>query len=160
VTPLVASGVSGAIHAGGLAATTIAEALASGRSDTEALWPYAARYQRGRGAIMASYDVSRRITETFTEGMINDLLESGASHPEDAIGPAIPRAFTFSLASLPGRIKGLMTHPRLIPAVVRMGVRSAAAYRHYRTYPVRYDPAALAAWSARAASIFDGIGPH
>ncbi len=149
VIPVNGSGVSSALLAGHLAARTAAAALRAGRSDTASLWPYAARFQRSRGAVLASYTAVRYMTEALGRKRSDTLLESGISQGEDLINANIPRPLSFSPAALPPRLPGLVRHPDLIPPLVRGAAAVRALYKHHRRYPETFDAAALEHWRAR-----------
>ena len=149
VIPVNGSGVSSALLAGHLAARTAAAALRAGRTDTAALWPYAARYQRTRGAVLASYTAVRHTTEALGRDRSDTLLESGISQGEDLINANIPRPVSPSPSSLFTRIPALARHPGLLPPLVRGAAAVRALYKLYRRYPETFDAAALEAWRAR-----------
>jgi len=159
VIPINGSGVSSALLAGRLAARTAAAALdnGKGRADSISLWPYAARYLRTRGAILASYSAIRLLTEALGEGRANTMLESGLSRQEDLINANIPRLFSLSLASIVGRILALAKNPDLILPVARGISATQGLHRHYRRYPERFDANTFQNWRKERLRILSRI---
>jgi len=159
VIPINGSGVSSGLLAAHLAARTAGEALrcGNGTPGTASLWPYAARYQRSRGAILASYSAIRLMTESLGEHRVDAMLESGLSRAEDLINANVPRLFALSPASVAGRLKALIRHPGMIPPVVRGVTAMQALHRHYLRYPERFDPASFQRWRERRIRIYSRI---
>jgi digeranylgeranylglycerophospholipid reductase len=157
VIPMHGSGVSSALYTGWLAGRVAAAALARGRTDTAALWPYAAEYQRGRGAVLAGQDASRRVLGALGRERLTALMESGAMQAEDAASALAARAPSISMATLPSRLKGLALHPGLVPPLVRMGRAVSAAMKLYARYPESYDAGTFARWQGEAERVFSRL---
>lgn len=154
VHPLLGSGVTSALHAGHLAAIVANQALANRAPSTADLWRYAVRYQRGRGAVLASFDASRRIFEGIGEVDLAALLASGVVGPQDCVAVQAARRFSLAPTALLRRTVALASHPRLVPTVARLAAVSNAVYRHYRRYPETFDVKELAAWRQTAERLF------
>lgn len=157
VHPLLASGVTSALQAGHLAAIVANQALASRAPSTADLWRYAARYQRGRGATLASFDVARRVFEAMDVDQLATLLECGVVGPQDYLAAHTARRFSLAPGSVVRRTLGLARRPRLLPHVARLAALSNAVFRHYRRYPDTYDPKQFAAWRTKRRRLFAAV---
>lgn len=159
VIPVNGSGVASALLAGHTAARAAARALRNGRPTTESLWPYAARYQRGRGSVLAVFDAVRHLTEALSPDQIADMMESGFSGPDDMLRASSPRPFSISPISLVRRARGLVRHPALISPILNTARAARAIGRHYKRYPERFDRAEFSAWAEESRRIFASILP-
>ncbi len=157
VIPAHGSGVAGAMYAGKLAAETGKQALQEGRADMESLWPYSYRYQSGRGAVLAGFDVNKLMVEKFDNEDIAALMESKAMHPEDLWNAAVPSPIKMSLGSLPTRLLGLLKNPGLIGKVADMGRAISKVNKLYAGYPKKWDRKEFEAWSREAEKIFSPL---
>ncbi len=137
------------IGAGMIAARQLADAIVSGAADPGAR--YEAEFQRGIGALLASYDVFRRLSQTFSQvdvasmlesGLMNELMvETGLAQEMPALG--VGEAFRLGAAA----VRAPQLAARLAPAVVRMQL----AHALYRAYP--RSRALQGAWSRAAARL-------
>lgn len=152
--PAHGSGVASALYAGHLAAKVGASALKQGETSTRALWPYSHKYQSGRGATLACYDVNKLVVESLTNDQLSRLMEYGVMAPEDTWNAAVPKPVSMSLRSLPGRVIGLIKAPDLLGPVVDMGMSIATVKKHYKNYPREYDCEVIKQWKEKAAQIF------
>ena len=149
--------MTSALLAGHLAAIVANQALANRAPTTSDLWRYAARYQRGRGAILASFDAARRVFESLGEADLAALLASGVVGPQDYIAVQSARRFSLAPTAVLRRTVGLARRPRLVPAVARLAAVSNAVYRHYRRYPETFDAKQFAAWRQTARRLFAAV---
>ncbi len=154
VVPIHGSGVSSALYAGHLAARVAVEAIRSGNTSTASLWSYACEYQRTRGAVLATYDVTRLIMEQLTQEQLAVFLESGVMTAEDMRDASIPKPISMSPSSVLRRISGLIKNPTLIGLVRRMASASLKVRRHYASYPRRYEPDSFEAWRRECRRLF------
>ncbi len=155
IIPAHGSGVSSALITANLAAKTAARVIKDGREpDTAALWPYTHEYQSGRGAILATYAAQKLLLDLIDNDMLTTMLESGAMQAEDIYNGAVPEAMGASLASIPGRLLGIIKNPGVIGTVVKMGMIIAKVKTHYENYPSAYEPAAVKSWKAKNQEIF------
>jgi flavin-dependent dehydrogenase len=152
VIPLHASGVNSAILAGLSLAEHSGRFLRDGGEATTAnLWPWAADYQRGRGAVLAGYDASRRATEVLDpERDLEPVFTHGLTLAEDMMKTVTVDPIRPSLASLPMRLPGLLRAPAAAMRFGSVGPKMAWVDRHWRNYPPAWDPDAFAAWKAEA----------
>lgn len=157
VIPMHGSGVASAMLTGFAAGRVAAAALAGRHWDPASLWPYAAGYQRGRGAILAGQDASRRIAGTLARERLCALMESGGMQAEDVAQALLPKSATASPRTLPARARAILRHPGLLGTLGSMGWNVKAAERHWRKYPAEYDEQLLAKWRAGAAAVFRGL---
>ncbi len=157
VIPINGSGAASGLLAGRLAARTAAEALRAGRTDTEALWPYAHRYQSTRGAILATYSAMRSMTESLGTDGIRTMLESGLSGPEDLINANLPKRFAPSPASIPRRLFTLLKNPGIARPMLRTIPSLRKLHRHYRRYPSSFEKETFGRWKEESRRIFSRI---
>jgi len=154
VIPLHGSGVSSALYSGCLAAKVASGPLRQGSPGTAELWPYAARYHRSRGAVLAGYNALRLTLESLNHQQVTHLLESGFSGPEDMINSMIPRPLSVTPSSLPRRIICLARRPDLARPLLSAGASIIAIQRHYQGYPRTYSHQKVAAWEKKARRLF------
>ena len=149
VIPMNGSGVASGLMAATCSARVIDAALRVGDVSTAALWPYAAGWQRGRGATLAGLDRVRIGYEALPARRAEGLFD-GFSGPEDAVASNAGELPPIRLRTLARRGRGLARHPRLFAPMARIGVATAAVLAHHRRFPRRWDAAAFAAWSRRS----------
>ncbi|MBI5528535.1 MAG: hypothetical protein HY897_19555 [Deltaproteobacteria bacterium] len=154
VVPVHGSGVASAMLTGRLAAKAAAPALETGDTSTRALWPFAADYQRGRGRILAAFDVVRKMVDEIPGVDAGELFESGIIHRDDVLRGILVRTPGLDPRTLASRIPGMLRHPAMIPRIVRMGLTLKKVMAHYARYPMRYDPAAFGAWADEKRRLF------
>jgi len=154
VIPAHGSGVASALYAGHLAARVASEAVRNRRVTTDALWPYACRYQRGRGAVLATYDINRLMIEQLTQDQLAVMLESGVVRAEDMRDASIPKPISMSPKSVLQRMGAALRNPSLIGFVRKMASASFRVRLHYARYPKRYDPQSFEAWRKRNEQLF------
>lgn len=156
VFPSHGSGVASGMRAAALLAEIADRAISAGDLSRAALWPYAARWQRGRGAVSAAHDVLRQLSETLTPSDIDRLVGSGLLGPGELWQSLACDAMTVDPASF------LLRAPRLVRALpwakkkmLPWALAARAVEKHYRTYPERWNEGELRAWQARAWRLFD-----
>jgi flavin-dependent dehydrogenase len=152
-----ASGVASSLYAGHLAAGTAARALDSGDTSLKALWPYAAAYQTTRGAAISGLEVTRQTIDRLNVEDVNILIESGIMHKEDYIGGVLVNEPAITAASIPDRMDGFLKHPAYIPVLLKMGLTAQKVTKHYKKYPLRYDPQSFSEWRNEKDRLFDSI---
>ncbi len=152
-----ASGVASSLYAGHLATITAARALNAGDTSARALWPYAAAYQTTRGAIISGLEVTRQTVDNLSVQDVNILLESGIMHKEDYIGGVLVNEPAITAASIPDRMDGFLKYPAYIPVLLKMGLTAQKVSKHYKKYPLRYDPQAFSEWRIEKDKLFSSI---
>lgn len=155
VFPSHGSGVAAAMRAGTLLAEVADAALAARDLSRAALWPYAARWQRGRGAVSAAHDVLRRFSETLAPDEVDRLLRGQLLGPEE---------LRQSLACEPMQLDpvGLLRRaPRVLRVLPWLARRFAPAVRRalgvqrlYGRFPARWDEGAFRLWQAEVRRSF------
>lgn len=153
--PSHGSGVATGMIAATLLADVADRALTQGDVSRAALWPYAVRWHRRRGAVCAANDVLRRLTETLAPEDVDTLVRDGLLGEAElaqslACAPAAldPASLALRAPQLLRRLPWLLG--RFLPGVTR----AALVLRHYERFPARWDAAALAAWSRRTSALF------
>jgi digeranylgeranylglycerophospholipid reductase len=159
VTPMNGSGVSTALLAGKMAAAVAAQALRTQAApSTEHLWPFCARFHRGRGATLAVLAALRLMCERLTSDGISAMLTSGLLTAHDVLTTGNLDRPLICSTSLPAKVRALWKTPALRRQVLRTAALATALSLYYRNYPVQYDPARFEAWSGRVAGIFSLLG--
>jgi flavin-dependent dehydrogenase len=146
VIPAHGSGVASALIAGDLAARTVSRCLREGDTSRENLWEYALRYQRGRGALMAYFEVTRDLTADFSpEDM--DMLIGCVMTSGDVEAGLRAEPLGLDLRDALRRLRGLR-HPLFTARFAYHAAAAIALKKAYEAYPERYDPASLEEWRA------------
>ncbi len=154
VFPAHGSGVAAGMRAAMMLACTAAEALANGGADKASLWPYAALYQRTRGALCASHEWIRRLSETLTPAETALLFSVQAIDARSATRSLACESVKLSPRSLFGCARAAARNPGLVSRLIGAGTRVQRTLSHYERYPERWDPDAFAWWSAKTARLF------
>ncbi len=155
VIPIHSSGVACSLIAGNLAAETVANCIRQGKTGKEALWGYAAEYQRGRGAMMGFFDVMRLIFEKLTAEEMNKLV-GYAMLAGDMVAGLEARSPRITIGDTLARLRGLR-YPLL---TARFGLLIKTAFdvrRHYRRYPRQYDERKIKQWQAGLRKILASV---
>lgn len=152
VIPMNGSGVASGLTAATMAARAMDEALRAGDVSTRALWPYAAEWQRVRGARLAALDRVRIGYEALPEGSAEALF-CGFGGPEDAIAANAGELPPLRPGTMLRRARALLQFPKLIPPMTRIGVGATAVLAHHRRFPKVWDPDRFARWSCRSARL-------
>jgi hypothetical protein len=156
INPMLASGVATGLRTAKLAAAVGVAALAKGEPTIHSLWPFAWRYQRGRGATFASLSAIRMAVETFTPEQHNTFIEE-FTHPLDLVAVNAGLPISVSPRSFPKRFRAFSRHPEFRRPLLRMAKASVPVYLHYRRYPKRYQAAKMASWCSTASRLFGRI---
>ncbi|MDD3717764.1 MAG: NAD(P)/FAD-dependent oxidoreductase [Actinomycetota bacterium] len=149
VIPAHGSGVASSLIAGDLAARTLARCLEEGDTGRENLWEYAAAYQRGRGALMAYFDVTRGLTDNFDREDM-DKLVGYVMTPGDVEAGLKAEPLGIDLTDALRRLRSLR-HPLFTARFAWLASAAIALKKIYEDYPERYDPASLEQWRSRVA---------
>lgn len=155
VFPAHGSGVAAGMYAADILARTIFNAVADGSVDKAGLWSYAAEYQRTRGALCASYEWVRRLSESIAPEQMNRMISTGLIDPATAVRVISCRPFKLTPRQVLATVKTSMLSPRLSRRVVGASARAAIAYRHYQRYPREWHPNSFASWRRFTHSLFE-----
>ncbi len=152
VVPMGGSGIASGMIAGQALGRHLGAVLKhGGRATTSSLWPWVAWYQRGRGAILASFDVNRRALEKLdVKTEIEKLADSGLMTGEDMERTLSGLPLRPSLATLPRRVRGALKHPLLVAKLAPTLWQVAQVEAYWRKFPARWDPYAFAYWKETA----------
>lgn len=133
--------------AGDLAARTISRCLRENDASRENLWEYAASYQRGRGALMAYFDVTRGLTDNFDQNDMDKLVGYVMTRGDVEAGlRAEPLAI--DLKDALSRVRSLR-HPVFTARFAWLASAALTLKKAYEDYPERYHPARLEEWRER-----------
>ncbi len=147
VIPAHGSGVASSLIAGDLAARTIARCLRENDTSRENLWEYAAAYQRGRGALMAYFDVTRGLTDNFDQDDM-DKLVGFVMTPGDVEAGLKAEPLNIDLKDAMRRMRSLR-HPVFTARFAWLASAAITLKKTYEDYPERYEPAQLEEWRGR-----------
>lgn len=152
VFPAHGSGVGMGLIAGRLLAQAVTTYGDPGAA--AATWDYQARFQRRFGAMLASYDVFRRLSNRISGEEVDTMLAAGLIEPENSRAAMEQRMTRLRPAMIGRTLLGSLRAPwlaaRMVPALTRMQQVHAA----YLAHPTRPDPEALRRWSHRIAALF------
>jgi flavin-dependent dehydrogenase len=151
VIPVHGSGAASALYAASLLAKTAVSAVNSGNVSVQALWPYAAEYQRTRGRILASLDLSRLFVEKLTSEQVGLLLENSIMSREEFISGGYPRIPDISATALFKKIIGIVKIPELAVGLIGMGWSTIKILKHYEMFPVFYNEDVFKRWRKKKA---------
>ena len=147
VIPAHGSGVASSLIAGDLAARTIARCLAENDTSRENLWEYAAAYQRGRGALMAYFDVTRGLTDNFDQADM-DKLVGFVMTPGDVEAGLRAEPLAIDIRDALHRLRSLR-HPVFTARFAWLASAAITLKKTYEDYPERYEPVQLEEWRSR-----------
>lgn len=152
VIPSHASGIASGMLAGHSLARHAAEILRDGGAATTAnLWPWLAAYQRGRGAVLATYDANRRFLQTFDpERDIEPLMRYGIMQPEDMAHTLTAEPLSISPATLPQRLWGMRKAPLTGLRFLASGPKTLLVHRHWLDFPREWNERSFADWKKLA----------
>ncbi len=149
VIPAHGSGVASALIAGDLAASTVSRCLREGDTSRSNLWEYAARYQRGRGALMAYFEVTRSLTADFSPEDMDKLI-GYVMTPGDVEAGLRAEPLGLDLKDALRRLRSLR-HPLFTARFAFHAAAAIALKKAYEAYPQRYDHALLEEWRSAVA---------
>jgi flavin-dependent dehydrogenase len=147
VIPAHGSGVASSLIAGDLAASTISRCLNEDDTSRENLWEYAAAYQRGRGALMAYFEVTRGLTDAFDQEDMEKLI-GYVMTPGDVEAGLRAEPLGIDLRDALRRLRSLR-HPLFTARFAWLASAALTLKKAYEEYPREYDQAALEEWRAR-----------
>lgn len=147
VIPAHGSGVASSLIAGDLAAATIARCLKEEDTSRENLWEYAASYQRGRGAMMAYFAVTRGLTDNF-DSRDMDRLVGYVMTPGDVEAGLRAEPLGIDLKDALRRLRSLR-HPLFAGRFAWLASTALTLKKAYESYPQRYDARELEEWRRR-----------
>ncbi len=139
-----------------IAARELADAVATGQGDPgdeRHLWAWQAAFHRRHGAVLAAYDLFRRLTQSLDAADFGRLLRAGlvnANQMSLGLLQALPRIG-------PDELLGFLSAARLHPALAGRAAASLAGMPAlialYRAHPERPGARALGLWSRAVARI-------
>ena len=142
--PAHGSGVANSLIAGDMAAKTITRCLEKEDTSREALWEYAATYQRGRGSIMAYFDATRGISDNMKPEDMDKLI-GYVMTPGDVEAGLNAEPLGIDLRDALRRLRSLR-HPIFTARFANLGRTALKLRKVYQEYPQRYDPRELEEW--------------
>lgn len=157
-SPSNGSGTIPSMISAALCAGIVAKILSIGQAPTKhALWEYNAAYQRNLGATFAAYYATTRILGGMTESDIQKVIKLELIKPDDIksiheiqmikIGVADGLKRFFRALPILGSLTGFIKHGLIIPRIAR----------HYKNYPIQYDPEVFSTWRKKTKSLLAGL---
>jgi len=152
VIPLHASGVASGMIAGYALGRHLGKILRGKREATTArLWPWCAAYQRGRGSVLASYDVNRRLMEAMdVHREALPLINSGLMQGEDFKTALAAKPLHISATTVPRRIVGIAKNPLVAAKFFFFMPQVFAAMAHWKLAPPVWNRTAFNVWKTVA----------
>jgi len=121
--------------------------------DERRLWAWQAAFHRRHGAVLAAYDLFRRLTQSLDAADFGRMLRAGLVNPRQmALGllQALPEIG-------PSEVLGFLAAARLHPSLAGRAAAALAGMPAlialYRAHPERPGPRALALWSRAVARL-------
>jgi menaquinone-9 beta-reductase len=153
VFPAHGSGVATGLIAARILAETAGRADDAG--SLEATWSYAAAYMREVGAVSASYDVFRRLSQRLTADEVAEMMAAGLMSPTLGAAGLAQQLPRLPVGEIPRVLKGALQAPgmarKLAPTVAKM----YAVYGHYKRYPLMPDVARFHRWNGITSRLFN-----
>lgn len=155
VFPAHGSGVGiGLIAARELADAVVATGPGGGDpGDERRLWAWQAAFHRRHGAVLAAYDLFRRLTQSLDAADFRRLLRAGLVNPRQmALGllQALPQIGPDEVL---GFLRAAQLHPALAGRAAAALAGMPALIALYRAHPERPSARALALWSRAVARL-------
>ena len=154
VFPAHGSGVAAGMRAAEILSRTIVRALSAGMADTAALWPYAAEYQRTRGALCASHEWVRRLTESMTASQVDTMFQTGLLDGRATARTVACLPLRLSSNQLVSAARAMVSAPRTTKSILTCAYRAARTQLHYQRYPATYDARQFQAWCDATRRLF------
>ena len=146
VFPAHGSGVAAGMLAADILSEVVVEAVARGTVDKAGLWAYAAEYQRTRGALCASYEWVRRLSEAAKPKQMDRMFSSGMIDPGASVRALACRSFKLSPQQILATGRTALVAPSLSRRVASAAARAALTLRHYQKYPQEWHPRRFESW--------------
>ncbi|MCA9563266.1 MAG: FAD-dependent oxidoreductase [Myxococcales bacterium] len=147
VFPTHGSGVAAGMRAAAILAAVAGELVRAEEPMTiENLWPYATAYQRGRGAICASQQVVREMTESLHPGQTDQMFRLGLINEQVTIQSMDCQPLSLGAGHVMKGLKAARVAPTLIGRVAATGVKAAAVSALYHRYPEKYSARSFQRW--------------
>ena len=157
VIPTTGCGVGGAMTGALLAAGIIEAAVKRGDCSIKALWPVNYVWFSGRGSHFAALCAVKDLLQTLSHEEISFLMRKGIMNRR-TLSPAINGIFDPPGTGESLRAAGAgVSRPFLLLKIARANMLGAKIFRHYRTYPDRWDPTAFARWAETAGKLFQRV---
>ncbi len=157
VIPTTGCGVGGAMTGALLAAGIIEAAVKRGDCSIKALWPVNYVWFSGRGSHFAALCAVKDLLQALSHEEISFLMKKGIMNRR-TLSSAINGVFDPPGTGESLRAAGAgITRPGLLLKIARANRLGAKIFRHYRTYPDRWDPAAFVRWAETAGKLFQRV---
>jgi len=122
--------------------------------DAEALNDYCVAFQRRWGALLAVYDLFRRMSQNMTKEEVGDLLTLGILNKGSFMAGLDQRMPDASLEDLLETAAGAVKRPRLVAKAIPALARFPLVAALYKNYPGIKCGRALKVWSKAAAALY------
>lgn len=149
VIPISGSGTASALIAADLASAAVTRALKAGSCTRADLWEYARSFQRGRGAVLAYYDVIRKHVDRLDKADLENLMRKKIMTSDEVISGLVPEIY------LPGPLQLLRSAlrgasmPGVITGVAAAGLKARRLSRHFERFPASYSREAITEWAGK-----------
>jgi len=156
VIPTMGSGVASSMYAADILSKAINKAFNRNDFSYQKLWSYNHRYQSGRGATLASFDIMRRFLQNISHEEIEVLFSSKLLTKEMLTNTFNSTNIRFDVANIFEKIMNLFSRKKLGfgQKLMRAMNDSHKILQLYRNYTVRYDKKAYERWRKKTREIF------
>ena len=154
VVPTTGCGTGSAMTSALLAAGVISAALEKQDAAMKAMWPYNYVWFSGRGSHFAALSALTAVLRKFTHEDISFLMKKGIMNTQ-LLTPAINGVFETPGARdmLTSAASGIK-RPGLLLKLNKATTTGKKIFRHYRNYPLKWDPAEFYGWTAKTRKLF------
>jgi len=157
VIPTMGSGVASSIHAADIAARTITGAFNDGNLRVKRLWEYNVKYQRKRGAVLASYDIIRRLLQSLSEENINEVFKVGLLKDENFLNTYTSNTIRYNIWEILENMRKFFGHIQMIPLGIHFLQAlkdSQRAMELYKNYPEKTNNEEFTKWVKETDNLF------
>lgn len=143
------------IGIGLVAARSLAEAACHGGDpgDEGRLWAWQAAFHAEHGALLAAYDLFRRLTQSLDAADFGRLLRAGLVNPRQLELGLAQRMPVIGLDEVAGFVRAARLHPTLAAKAARSLAGMPALTALYQAHPTRPSRRALRLWSRGVAAL-------
>lgn len=142
------SGVMPALQAARMLSDAVAGASDPGAADV--LWKYTAAFQRSMGAMLATYNIFRRFSETLSAAEIGKMFRYGLMNEAMMISGIRQQMPSPSLSDGLNALLAAVRDPAFAARMAKALAGMPLVYLHYRNFPEKCNEAEFLRWQRRA----------
>ncbi len=157
VIPTMGSGVASSIYAADVASHTIIEAYNSNNFSKEQLWSYNYKYQSKRGAILASYDIIRRLLQSLSTEDLDGIFKSGLLTEDNFVNTFSSNTIKYDILNVMDNLVKIFSNFKLLPIGLKLIQSlgdSKKVLKVYKNYPKAFEKEEFVAWQKQTDALF------